>query len=102
MDQVTIPKNKMKRAETKLYVRWVKKEIKKDRGAFSEYNLGNGIIRPHERFLQWMATEEGKKGLKGASEEVTEVVTMKPQEKEFGKTTIIPVAVPRCGEHRLA
>jgi tRNA ligase len=94
LDQVTIPKNKMKRAETKLYVKWVKGEIKRNPGAFSEYNKGKGIISTREKFLQWMASEEGKKGLKGASEDV---VRTKPEEKEFGKTIIVPVAIPGCG-----
>ena len=98
LDDVKLPQNKMKRPETKLYVKWVKEEIKKNRCAFSEYTKGKGIISSRERFLQWMESEEGKKGLKGASEAATEVLKSKPTGKEFGKTIIVPVAIPGCGE----
>jgi tRNA ligase len=64
LNEVNLPPNKMKRLETKAYVKWVKEEIKRDRSAFSEYTKGKGIISTREKFLQWMASEEGKKGLK--------------------------------------
>jgi tRNA ligase len=97
MDQVKIPKNKMKRAETQLYVKWVKAEIKKNPGAFSEYTKGKGIINTREKFLQWMASEDGKKGLKKAGDTINEVVRTQSEDKEFGKTIIVPVAIPGCG-----
>jgi tRNA ligase len=101
LDQVTLPKNKMKRPETQVYVKWVKGEIKKNPGAFSEYTKGKGIISTREKFLQWMGSDEGKKGLKVASEATVEVVRSQA-DKEFGKTIIVPVAVPGCGERRLS
>jgi tRNA splicing ligase len=99
LDQVNLPSNKMKRPETKLYVKWVKEEINKNPSAFSEYTKGKGIISTRERFLQWMAGDEGNKALKGASKAVAEVVKPRAQDQEFGKTIIVPVAIPGCGEH---
>lgn len=96
MENVKMPGNKMKRAETKLYIKWVKGEIKRNPAAFREYNQGKGIIATRERFLAWMATDEGKKGVVvGITEEG---VQPKSETTEFGKTIIVPVAVPGCGE----
>ena len=58
-----MPKNKMTRPETKVYV----------------------------RYLDWLASEEGKKGIKTVEERETKGV------KTFGKTIIVPVAIPGCG-----
>ena len=58
-----MPKNKMTRPETKVYV----------------------------RYLDWLASEEGKKGIKTVEEGETKGV------KTFGKTTIVPVAIPGYG-----
>ena len=63
IDHVSMPKNKMTRPETKVYV----------------------------RYLDWLASEEGKKGIKTVEEGETKGV------KTFGKTIIVPVAIPGCG-----
>jgi tRNA ligase len=39
-----LSKGLMKRAETKLYVQWAIREIKRNPKAFEEYNKGKGII----------------------------------------------------------
>ncbi|KAG1834983.1 RNA ligase-domain-containing protein [Suillus subalutaceus] len=91
LNNVKLPKSKLKRKETRLYVEWVKKEIRHNPSAFSEYSKGKGIIATRERFLQWMETDEGKKGLVVESE-------APPTTKEFGKTIILPVAIPGCGK----
>lgn len=90
-----LPKSKLKRKDTHLYVEWVKKEIRHNPSAFSEYLKGKGIIATRERFLKWMETDEGKKGLAVQSE-------APPTTKEFGKTIILPVAIPGCGEHPIS
>lgn len=92
-----LPKSKMKRAETKVYVRWVIDEINKDRQPFAEFTRGKGIIATRERFLKWLETEQGKGDLDKAQEGAAETVTIENQEKVFGKTIIVPVAVPGCG-----
>ena len=62
IDHVSTPKNKMKRSETKVYV----------------------------RCLDWLASEEGKEGIKTVEEGETKGV------KTFGETIIVPVAIPGC------
>ena len=102
LDQVSIPKNKLKRPETQAYVKWVKEEIKRDPGAFAEYSRGKGIVAKRERFLRWLQGEEGKKGLVGTGEEAAVEQAGKgegEEASEFRKTIIVPVAVPGCGEH---
>ncbi|OAX33523.1 hypothetical protein K503DRAFT_804308 [Rhizopogon vinicolor AM-OR11-026] len=86
-----LPKSKLKRKETRLYVDWVKKEIKHNPSAFSEFTRGKGIIATRERFLKWMETDDGKKDLTLESE-------APPTTKEFGKTIIVPLAIPGCGK----
>jgi tRNA ligase len=90
-----LPKSKLKRPETQLYVKWVKEEIKKDPAVFKEYNKGKGIIRTRERFLAWMSGEGGKgtDAPAAQNEEKGEITTG----RAFGKTIIAPVAVPGCG-----
>jgi tRNA ligase len=91
IDDAKLPKSKLKRKETRLYVDWVKKEIKHHPSAFSEFMKGKGIIATRERFLKWMETDEGKVGLVVESEAL-------PTTTEFGKTIIVPVAIPGCGK----
>lgn len=90
-DDAKLPRSKLKRKETRLYVDWVKREIKYNPGAFSEYMKGKGIIATRERFLKWMETDDGKKDLVVESE-----VSRRAQ--TFGKTIILTVAVPGCGK----
>src|ERR1700722_13220024 len=54
-----LPKNKMARPETKVYVAWVKGEIKRNPDLFEGYSKGHGIIATRDRFLEWLETEEG-------------------------------------------
>ncbi|KAH7881898.1 RNA ligase-domain-containing protein [Phlebopus sp. FC_14] len=91
LDSANLPKSKLKRKETQLYVKWVKKEIKANPSAFSEFSKGKGIIATRERFLKWMGTEQGTKDLDGEDKS-------QKQAKEFGKTIIVPVAIPGCGK----
>lgn len=91
LNDAKLPKSKLKRKETRLYVEWVKKEIRHNPSAFSEFSKGKGIIATRERFLKWMETDEGKKGLVVESE-------APPTTREFGKTIILPVAIPGCGK----
>ncbi|KAG2143593.1 RNA ligase-domain-containing protein [Suillus clintonianus] len=91
LNDAKLPKSKMKRKETHLYVDWVKKEIRHNPSAFLEYSQGKGIIATRERFLKWMETDDGKNGL--VVEDEAPLTT-----KEFGKTIIVPVAIPGCGK----
>lgn len=108
VDHVKIPKNKLNRAESRVYLKWVKEEIKRDRKSFDGFNNGHGIIATRERFLSWLETPEGQKALKTEGGPSTPTSTRpgspdlldpenKAADKSFGKTIIVPVAIPGCG-----
>ena len=89
-----LPRSKMNRPETKVYVKWVINEIKTNPIAFEDYNKGKGIIATREKFLTWLS-EHGKEDLASMNEEDHTLSTT--SSREFGKTIIIPVAIPGCG-----
>lgn len=100
LQDVRIPKSRMRRPETQLYRKWVEGEIRRDKDQFDGFNKGKGIIATRERFLQWMQTEKGQQVRAAGQEEAP----AKVEDKKFGKTIIVPVAIPGCGEyhgHRL-
>ena len=84
-----LPKAKLKRPETILYVKWIKGEIGRDRGQFENFSRGKGIIATRDRFLKWMETGGAKEA--AVDEDVPALGT-------FGKTIILPIAVPGVGE----
>jgi tRNA ligase len=90
-----LPKAKLKRPETQVYVKWVLEEIGRDRGLFEQYTKGKGIIETRERFLQWMETDEGIELLEKAKK--GKLSLGYDAGKSFGKTIILPIAVPGCG-----
>lgn len=85
MNPKSLPKSKMKRPETVEYVNWVIMDIQQHPALYSEYTKNKGIIATRERFLKWKA----KGGVVDAAQG--------DQEKVFGKTIIVPVAIPGCG-----
>ena len=93
MNPNNLPKSKMRRPETKLYVDWAIKEIKANPKAFAQYQNNKGIIKTREMFLEWLASNEGKKA----------VVEPKIEEEKpkvqplFTKTIIVPIAIPGSG-----
>lgn len=96
MTAASLPKSKMKRAETKLYVRWVIDEIKRDPKPFENFGKGKGIIATREKFLRWLETDQGKKEVIKSQEGTLETTTVKDT-KTYEKTIIVPVAIPGCG-----
>ncbi|KAF8181125.1 RNA ligase-domain-containing protein [Mycena galopus ATCC 62051] len=97
-----VHKGKMKRAETRVYVRWVIQEIRRDPSEFEEYGKNKGIVRTRERFLTYLATPEGQALLEAAKAGRMPPPSGVPADrsgpKMFGKTIIVPVAVPGCGK----
>lgn len=89
-----VHKSKLRRPETKVYVKWVIEEIKKDKGQFADYTKGKGIIATRERYFRWLETEDGEQAIEnvGALED-----GLNESGKVFGKTVIVPVAIPGCG-----
>jgi tRNA ligase len=92
LSNVKISASRMKRPETRLYVKWITQQILKDRKPFAEYTKGKGIISTREKFLKWLDSGEELKGLNDVED------VEKEGEKTFGKTIILPVAVPGCGK----
>ncbi|KAF8225851.1 RNA ligase [Tricholoma matsutake] len=97
-----LPKSKMQRPETRLYVKWVIEEIEKDRKSFQDYTKGKGIIATRERFLKYLEADEGKGQLEKAKTGLKESVSITDKGKQFGKTIIVPVAIPGCGKTAVA
>ncbi|KAJ6470423.1 RNA ligase [Mycena sanguinolenta] len=97
-----LPKTKMRRAETKVYARWVVEEIRRDPAAFAEYSENKGIVAVRERFLAYLASEKGKKVLKSTPSEKEQKTPEDTQAKSFTKTIIAPVAIPGCGKTAVA
>ena len=97
-----VPRGKMRRPETRMYVRWVIAEIKRDRSQFADFTKGKGIIATRERFLKFMESEEGKRAQDTATEAGSgagpgETAARKDVDMKTGKTIIVPVAVPGVG-----
>ncbi|KAJ6562573.1 RNA ligase-domain-containing protein [Mycena capillaripes] len=100
MSIAALPKSKMCRAETQVYARWVIEEIRRDPTAFAEYNDNKGIVAVRERFLAYLASDGGKKAMRTKS---TESLSTPALDKgKFGKTIIVPVAIPGCGKTAVA
>ncbi|KAG5641321.1 hypothetical protein DXG03_005490 [Asterophora parasitica] len=98
MSSASVPKAKLRRPETKVYVRWVIDEIKRDRTPFSEYTKGKGIIATREVFLKYLETPKGKEELDKAKKGSSETVTVADKDTKFQKSIIAPVAIPGCGK----
>lgn len=90
LSDARLPKTKLKRPETKLYVKWIKGEISRNRRQFENFNKGKGIIATRERFLEWMETREGKEASADEDSYVPSAA--------FGKTIILPIAIPGVGK----
>ncbi|KAI0938363.1 hypothetical protein AcV5_000059 [Taiwanofungus camphoratus] len=93
-----LPKSKLRRPETKVYVDWVIGEIKRDRAQFSEYQKGKGIIATRERFLAWLESGAGRKAVSDTGQLPEEKGLNRENDSKFGKTMIVPVAVPGVGK----
>jgi tRNA ligase len=115
----SLPKSKMRRDETRVYVNWVIEEIKRNRSSFDGFDRGKGIVAARERFFKYLETEEGMKalaGVKKAAFEAKEKYVAEVKEKvasefeanekvapeaatatDISKTIIVPVAIPGCG-----
>ncbi|KAK7052304.1 tRNA ligase [Favolaschia claudopus] len=103
MSEKSVHKGKMRRAETKVYVRWVIGEIARDPTAFEEYGKNKGIIATRDRFLAYLATPEGQELLAAAKKgNMPPPPNLNDSTVPFGKTIIVPVAIPGCGKTAVA
>ncbi|KAF8802612.1 hypothetical protein BYT27DRAFT_7260914 [Phlegmacium glaucopus] len=90
MTPSTLPKSKMKRVETKLYVKWVIQETVKDPASFKEYSKGKRIICDYGEVFENGAGSGRAKGWMSKDGESGSA------NNSFSKTTIVPVAIPGC------
>jgi tRNA ligase len=98
LSHAKLSKMRMKRPETRLYVKWVTEQIQKDRKQFDQYTKGRGIVSARERFLKWLEGEKGLGELNAAMENTRIEDAVEDQGGEiFGKTIIVPIAIPGCG-----
>ena len=58
-ESAKLPKSKMGRPGTQVYVKWVKGEIINHPELFDGYLKDHGIIATRERFLKWLESGEG-------------------------------------------
>ncbi|KAL1941803.1 hypothetical protein VTO73DRAFT_6803 [Trametes versicolor] len=93
-----VPKSKMRRAETKLYVKWVCAEIKRDPSQFEEFTKGKGIIATRTRFLQWLESDQGKAAQSAVADVPDETGTKPDVDLKEDKVIIVPIAVPGVGK----
>ena len=65
MKASSLPKSKIKRTETKVYVKWVIEEITKDQASFYGFANRKGIIATREKFLKFLEMKQGREVLAG-------------------------------------
>ncbi|KAJ7030723.1 RNA ligase [Mycena alexandri] len=121
MSYAAVSPHKLRRLETRAYVRWVIPTIRAQPELFAEFNNNKGIIAARERFLEYLKTPEGVKlmeeakdtrgpsnqGGSGSGESAGSGEAGTGEQKEgetgaWGKTIIVPVGVPGCGKTALA
>lgn len=100
-------KPRSNRPETLLFVRWCHARIygssdgkvRPQPELFARFNHGKGIIALRDAFVEYMKTDEGAERLRALGGTIRGV---QRDERPFGKTVIVPIAVPGCGKTALA
>lgn len=104
---IKLPSSKLQEPESVLYERWCRISMETHSEWFEGIKRGKGIVAARERFLAWLGTEEGKQATMDEKERrraaggwKTETRGAKAERGKngWGKTLIIPIAVPGCGE----
>lgn len=86
---------KLRNEESRLYLWWVEREIRKDVGRFESWKVGKGIIRTREEFLEWAKGDEARGVRRQLGQEEKEEDRVA---RTFDRTLVVPVAVQGCGE----
>ncbi|KAF7316285.1 tRNA ligase [Mycena indigotica] len=101
MSENALPKGRMRRPETKVYVRWAIADISRNFAPWAEYTKSKGIVATRERFLTWFKSPEGVALLEAAKANnlpPAAPIIRQDVQAPFGKTIIVPVAIPGCGK----
>lgn len=101
------PTPRSNRPETQVYVQWcwdrlygnAERGVAPEPALFAEFNQGRGIIALREAFLHFLQTDEGKRQLGDMAPAARD---LRSDTRPFGKTLIVPIAVPGCGKTALA
>lgn len=106
-DPIKLPGSQIRYPESLPYSYFVRSTMLSHPEWYAEYAKSKGIIRVREEFLRWVETDEGKAMMDeekekgrwkrkeagaGGKEKVD------GQDKQWGKTLILPVAIPGCGQ----
>lgn len=92
----TVSPAKVRNEDSRLYLRWVAREIKRDVDRFESWKHGKGIIKTREEFLQWAKTPEANVARRELGVKVA-VSEEERKNRKFDKTIIVPVAIQGCG-----
>jgi tRNA ligase len=103
----SVSRNKMRRPETRAYVKWIVPQMLEDAKQFKGFVKGQGIIKTRLRFLEWYAQnkkevtvsedESGEKVVEDQKGKTWMKAASDDDGKAVGKTIILPVAIPGCG-----
>ncbi|KWU43436.1 RNA ligase [Rhodotorula sp. JG-1b] len=91
---------KLRNEESRLYLWWVSREIKRDHAKFDPWKHGKGIIATREEFLTWSKTPEADKARRELGQKV-EMDETERKNRRFDRTILVPVAVQGCGKTAL-
>ena len=87
---------KLRNEESRLYLWWVSREIKRDHAKFDPWKHGKGIIATREEFLTWSKTPEADEARRELGQKV-EMDETERKNRRFDRTILVPVAVQGCG-----
>lgn len=106
-DPVKVPPSQIRYPECTPYIFFVRRTMVTNPEWYTQFAQGKGIIHVREEFLRWLETEEGAAMLaeekaksrwrRGEKSTLPGVPSGQPVEGSWGKTLLIPVAIPGCG-----
>jgi tRNA ligase len=102
-----IPKSKLQDVDSQAYEFWCRKSMGEHPDWFEGVGRGKGIVAARDRFFEWKAGEEGMRVFKELALEMRKKGKAVAGESRrdrgkdgWGKTMIVPIAVPGCGTFR--
>lgn len=101
---VEVPRTKLQDIDSQAYERWCRESMVQHPEWFQGISRGKGIVAARERFLEWKLSEEGRSVYNQLALELRKKGKVVPGEVRgdrgkdgWGKTLIVPIAVPGCG-----
>ena len=108
-EPVKVPPSQIRYPECTPYVFFVRRTMVTHPEWYGQFVQGKGIIHVREEFLQWLETDEGRVMLEEErgkprwrrGEKTAAAGAGAAAEGHWGKTLLIPVAIPGCGRSPL-